>query len=112
MKIGVKSDFCSQLHMFLAKLTDLHYKMLGLTVIYVPKEGFDLSLDVASKNKDLVKRLEGVVVYWTRQIRVVLQDQDQNTPQDLLQPIDEYEFWIYRCKFISNSNAFLNKFHV
>lgn len=89
--------------MFLAKLTDLHYKMLGLTVIYVPKEGFDLSLDVASKNKDLVKRLEGVVVYWTRQIRVVLQDQDQNTPQDLLQPIDEYEFWIYRCKFKSNS---------
>lgn len=86
--------------MFLAKLTDLHYKLLGLTVIYVPREGYDLPLDVAAKNKELVKRLEGIVVYWTRQIRVVLQDQDQNTPQDLLRPIDEYEFWIYRCKTI------------
>lgn len=84
--------------MFLAKLTDLHHKMLGLTVIYIPKEGLDLPVEVASKDKELVKRLEGIVVYWTRQIRVVLQDQDQNTPDDLLCPVDEYEFWIYRCK--------------
>lgn len=76
----------------------MHYKMLGLTVLYIPREGQHLPVAVASKDKELVKRLEGVVVYWTRQIRVVLQDQDQNSPDDLLCPIDEYEFWIYRCK--------------
>lgn len=84
--------------MFLAKLTDLHHKILGLTVIYVPKEASKLSPEVASKDKDLVKRLEGIVVYWTRQIRLGLQDQDQNTPHELLCPNDEYEFWKYRCK--------------
>ncbi|KAI4471763.1 dynein heavy chain [Holotrichia oblita] len=90
--------------MFLAKLTDLHHKMLGLTVIYIPKEGLNLSVEFASKDKELVKRLEGIVVYWTRQIRVVLQDQDQNTPDDLLCPVDEYEFWVYRYENLSGLN--------
>lgn len=83
--------------MFLAKLTDLHHKMFGLTVIYIPKEGIGMTPEAASKDKDLVKRLEGIVVYWTRQIRIGLQDQDQNAPQELLCPNDEYEFWKYRC---------------
>lgn len=95
---SVKADFCTNLHMFLAKLTDLHHKMYGLTVIYVPKEGLGMSAEAASKDKDLVKRLEGIVVYWTRQIRIGLQDQDQNSPHELLCPNDEYEFWKYRCK--------------
>lgn len=86
--------------MFLAKLVDLHYRLLGLTVIYVPQEGQKLSAEVASKDKELVKRLEGIVVYWTRQIRVGLQDQDQTSPQELLCPNDEFEFWKYRCIMI------------
>ncbi|XP_071050357.1 dynein axonemal heavy chain 2 isoform X2 [Onthophagus taurus] len=98
---SVKSDFCAKLHMLLAKLTDLYYKLLGLTVIYVPKEGLDIPVEVASKDKELVKRLESIVVYWTRQIRVVIQDQDQNAPDDLLCPNDEYEFWIYRYENLS-----------
>lgn len=97
---SVKADFCTNLHMFLAKLTDLHHKMFGLTVIYVPKEGLGMTAEVASKDKELVKRLEGIVVYWTRQIRIGLQDQDQNSPSELLCPNDEYEFWKYRCKKI------------
>lgn len=83
----------------MAKVTDLHHRLYGITVIYIPQEGLNLTVKAASKDKDLVKRLEGIVVYWTRQIRVGLQDQDQNTPEDLLCPIDEFEFWIYRCKF-------------
>lgn len=95
---GIKADFCTNMHLFLAKLTDLHHKMYGLTVIYIPKEGLQLTAEAASKDKDLVKRLESIIVYWTRQVRVGLQDTDQNTPTDLLCPNDEYEFWKYRCK--------------
>lgn len=84
--------------MFLSKLTDVHNKLFGLTVLYIPKEAMYISVDEARHDKELIKRLEAIVVYWTKQIRVGLQDQDQNTPDDLLCPIDEYDFWVYRCK--------------
>jgi dynein heavy chain len=85
--------------MFLSKFTDVHSKLFGLTILYIPREALEIPVDVASLDKELVKRLEAIVVYWTKQIRVGLQDQDQNTPDDLLCPIDEYDFWVYRCKF-------------
>ncbi|XP_043512192.1 dynein axonemal heavy chain 2 [Frieseomelitta varia] len=69
--------------------------MQGLTVIYVPREGSDLT-EEDSLDKELVKRLESVVAYWTTQIRITLSDQDQATPNELLCLKDEYEFWIYR----------------
>jgi dynein heavy chain len=47
------------LHTFLGYLTDLHYKLQGLTVLYIPQEGLNLSAEEASKDKDLVRRLEG-----------------------------------------------------
>ncbi|XP_043277760.1 dynein axonemal heavy chain 2 [Venturia canescens] len=92
----VKADFCTSLHTFLCDLTDLRYKMLGLTVIYLPLEGNDQSVEEVSADKELVKRLEGVVAHWTHQIRLALGDQDQSTPHELLCLNDEYDFWIYR----------------
>lgn len=85
--------------MFLAKLYDLHYKALGLTVLYIPMEGADIPIEIANKDKELIKRLEGIVVYWNRQIRVALQDQEQSLSNELVCPIDEYEFWISRCRW-------------
>ncbi|KZC12413.1 Dynein heavy chain 2, axonemal [Dufourea novaeangliae] len=98
--LQLKADFYTSLDTFLCKLTDLTYKMLGLTVIYVPREGSQLaeqeSADESSIDKELVKRLEGVVVHWTTQIRIALMDQEQATPNELLCLQDEYEFWTYR----------------
>lgn len=37
--------------------------MEGVTVLYIPKEGSDLPIDVASKNKELVQRLESKLLY-------------------------------------------------
>lgn len=104
----VKADFSSSLHTFLCNLTDLRYKMLGLTVIYLPLEGNDLSVAEASADKELAKRLEGVVVHWTRQIRLALGDQDQSTPHQLLCITDEYDFWIYRCESGGMAEVMLN----
>lgn len=47
------------MHTFLANLTDLHYKMQGLTVLYIPQEGLNLSVEEVSRDMELVKRLEG-----------------------------------------------------
>lgn len=54
--------------MFLAKLTDLHYKIHGLTVLYVPREILNTSIEDASDDKEFIKRMEGVMVYWTKQV--------------------------------------------
>ncbi|XP_049764343.1 dynein axonemal heavy chain 2 [Schistocerca cancellata] len=95
---NVKWQFYSHLHAFLADLTELHYKMMGLTVIYIPTEGSDIDVETASKDKELIKRLEGVVMHWSRQIRVALGDQNQVSPTEQLCPKDEFQFWIYRYK--------------
>ena len=55
---AIKNDFSGQLHRFLASLTDTAWKMESTTVLYIPKEGADLVPEVASKNKELVQRLE------------------------------------------------------
>nr|XP_015838947.1 PREDICTED: dynein heavy chain 2, axonemal [Tribolium castaneum] len=101
---SVKNDFSHNLHMFLSKFTDVHSRLFGLTVLYIPREALDIPVDVASLDKELVKRMEAIVVYWTKQIRVGLQDQDQNTPDDLLTPLDEYDFWVYRFENLSGLN--------
>ncbi|XP_063358685.1 dynein axonemal heavy chain 2 isoform X1 [Cydia amplana] len=99
---SVKSEFCSQIHTFLAKLTDMYFKMLGLTVLYIPREGQHLTFEKASTDRELVKRLEGVVVYWTHQIKSCLEDTASVASQkELLCPSDEYDFWIYRHENLS-----------
>ncbi|XP_050561707.1 dynein axonemal heavy chain 2 [Spodoptera frugiperda] len=104
---SVKSEFCTHIHTFLAKLTDMYYKMLGLTVLYIPREGQNLSFEKASADRELVKRLEGVVVYWTHQIKSCLEDTAFVASQkELLCPSDEYDFWVYRHE---NLNALLHQ---
>lgn len=86
----------------MAKLTDMYYKMLGLTILYIPREGQQLTFEMASNDRELVKRLEGVVVYWTHQIKSCLEDHTPvSSKNELLCPSDEYDFWIYRCKLSS-----------
>ena len=55
---SIKNDFSSQLHKFLASLTDTRWKMEGKTVLYIPNEGLTLEPEKAAKDKDLVQRLE------------------------------------------------------
>jgi hypothetical protein len=55
---SIKNDFSAQLHKFLASLTDTRWKMEGKTVLYIPNEGLSMDAELASKNKELVQRLE------------------------------------------------------
>ncbi|CAG9772859.1 unnamed protein product [Ceutorhynchus assimilis] len=101
---SVRNDFKHSLHMFLAKLTDLHYKLHGLTVLYVPRTIYSIPIEEASEDKEFIKRMEGVVVYWTKQVRVGLQDQEQATTEDVRCPIDEYNFWRNRYENLLGLN--------
>jgi len=51
------------MHRFLASLTDTTWKMEGVTVLYIPKEGTDVPIEEAAKNKDLIQRLESKLCY-------------------------------------------------
>ena len=56
---GLRNDFSSQLHKFVAHLTDAQHKTVGHTVLYIPDEGPVMASPRAHDDKDLVQRLEG-----------------------------------------------------
>ena len=58
---GVRNDFSSHLHKFMAHLTDAQHKPSGHTVLYVPDEGPKMDDQEAMFDKELVQRLEGEI---------------------------------------------------
>ncbi|XP_011862155.1 PREDICTED: dynein heavy chain 2, axonemal [Vollenhovia emeryi] len=83
--------------------------MLGLTVIYVPLESREFTTEEGNADKELVKRLEGVVAHWNTQIKIALSDQEQASPHELLCLDDEYDFWTYRYDNLCGLNYQLHK---
>lgn len=47
----------------------------------------------ASKQKDLVQRLESTIIHWTRQIKEVVNQQDSLDAGESSGPLDEIQFW-------------------
>lgn len=97
---NVKGQFCGALNNFLAFLTGLHYKMSGITVLYIPTEGLRLGVRDAASDRDLVKRLEQIAVHWIASIRSCLGDKEQLVPYEQMTPPDHYDFYTYRCKIV------------
>ena len=65
---GVKKEFVANLHTFMANITETSYNAKGKTYLYIPNE--DLTdVDTAIKDKDLIQRLESIVICWPRQIK-------------------------------------------
>lgn len=109
-----RSQFLDSIHTFLSCLTSWHYKLSGLTVLYVPSEVLiDGTAKILTKN-GFIKRLESIAKHWIYQLRLCICDSEQMVPYDLLCPSDECEFWIYRCMSNDNSIKFrmeLKSFH-
>lgn len=75
---GVKKEFVANLHSFMANITETSYNAKGKTYLYIPNE--DLTdVDTAIKDKDLIQRLESIVICWTRQIKDLVQNQESQT---------------------------------
>lgn len=94
-----RAQFLASIYTFLSHMTALHFKISGLTVLYVPNESLINDMENAAKDIELIQRLEAIAEHWIMQLRICLSDSEQVVPYDLMCPRDEYEFWIYRCKF-------------
>jgi dynein heavy chain, axonemal len=95
---SIKNDFSSQMHRFLAVLTDIRWRKEGITKLYIPKEGLDISIEQAAKDKELVQRLESAMVHWCRQLKDVSNSQDASIVDEDTGPLEEIEFWKARSQ--------------
>lgn len=100
---NARMRFFNELHSFMAHLTDVNSKIGSMVVLYVPKEGHELTVEEAVLDKALVKRYENVIIYWISQIRLCLNDMD-NKVYGLACPADEYDFFVYKCEFLNYSS--------
>jgi dynein heavy chain len=93
---GVRKDFTAGLHKFMAALTEASHISKGRTTLYIPQEDLS-SIEVAAKDKDLIQRLEYTVIFWTRQIKDVVSNQEsQQSNDNSSSPLDEIDFWTTR----------------
>ena len=84
----VKKQFTGQLHKFMASLTEVTFERKGKTVLYIPQESA-----IGSKDKDLIQRLESILIHWTRQVKEVVNNQDNSELGEDAGPLAEIEFW-------------------
>ena len=85
----VKKQFTGQLHKFMASLTEVTYERKGKTVLYIPQE----RTTGKKKDKDLIQRLESILIHWTRQVKEVVNNQDNSGLGEDAGPLAEIEFW-------------------
>jgi dynein heavy chain len=92
----------------MAFLTDTTFQMRGHTVLYVP-EGYELVVEDASKSKDVVQRLEALLVHWTKQIKEVINAQHTSESTENSGPLEEIQFWHDRCEDLSSISDQINR---
>lgn len=97
---NVRKDFTSQVQKFMATVTEMTYQAKGKTVLYIPQDNFS-NLETASKDKDVVQRLEMALIHWTRQIKEVTTQQDSTQEGEHNGPLDEIAFWKARDNNLS-----------
>ncbi|XP_068140220.1 LOW QUALITY PROTEIN: uncharacterized protein [Drosophila tropicalis] len=105
---SVRLRFCSSLDRFLAFLTGVHCKIGGMTVLYVPyvmKQLIGEGQELVRPDRQLVKSLEAIAVFWTTQIRTLLGDRSLTVPHDLTTVQDEFDFWQYRYEVLQGINT-------
>uniref|UniRef100_A0A8C4S375 Dynein axonemal heavy chain 2 n=1 Tax=Erpetoichthys calabaricus TaxID=27687 RepID=A0A8C4S375_ERPCA len=106
---SIKNSLSTQLDRYLTSLTDVLFKSKGQTVLYIPVEVLQYNPQTASKDKELVLRMEIVVIHWTRQIKEVLSAQEAVERGDNSGVLEEIDFWKNRCADLSGISEQLNK---
>jgi len=89
---GVRKEFQANLNKFMATVTEDVQTAKGRTYLYIPEETIT-DVDTAVKDKDLLQRLESTVIYWTRQIKELVSNQDAQASMENSSPLDEIKHW-------------------
>jgi hypothetical protein len=98
---GIKKELITNLHKFMISLSHTYYSEKKQIVLYIPKENFS-DLDAVLKDKDLVSRLETIMIEWTTQIRDFLNNQESLTNTEDFDVSSEIEFWNLRNANLEN----------
>ena len=85
----VRVNFLEAVDDFLINVTEIHFKMSGLTILPMPPMQEQMQLE----DEFTVRRLERLMVHWMGQIRLFLGDSET---REMLCPSDFYDFWVYR----------------
>ncbi|ESN99380.1 hypothetical protein HELRODRAFT_66740, partial [Helobdella robusta] len=106
---SIKNEFTLKLQRFMAHLNDTKWKSENKTVLYIPLEAVLTNVDIASKNKEMIQRLEMILIHWTRQIKELLSSQDALQLSEGSGPLEEIQFWSNRCDDLSGITLQLDK---
>ena len=55
----------------MATLTEYSFSQEGITELYIPNEDL-VNIEQASHDKDLLQRLEAILLHWQRQIKDIV----------------------------------------
>lgn len=89
---GVKKDFVANVHKFMAFLNEQTHMARGQTYLYIPQEDLN-DPEANAKDRDLLQRLESIVIGWTRQIKELVSSQDSPNAKTIETPLDEINYW-------------------
>ena len=106
---NVRKDYARSLHKFMASLTEAVNYAQGKTVLYVPSSEEIVDVEKCAKDKDLVQRLEATVIFWTRQIKDVVNNHDIQSGGESQGPLDEISFWQDRTVDLTGISDQLNR---
>ncbi|KAF1790945.1 P-loop containing nucleoside triphosphate hydrolase [Phytophthora cactorum] len=95
---SVQKEFTGQFFRFMSSLTETVSRGCGKTVLYLPPVNPD---KFNYKDKDLVQQLESTVIHWTRQIKEVINNQDNAHDAEGAGPLEEIKFWEHRTQDLS-----------
>ncbi|KAI9995701.1 hypothetical protein PInf_012769 [Phytophthora infestans] len=103
---SVQKEFTGQFFRFMSSLTETVSRGCGKTVLYLPPVNSD---KFNHKDKDLVQQLESTVIHWTRQIKEVINNQDNAHDAEGAGPLEEIKFWEHRTQDLSGITDQLNR---
>ena len=72
-------------------------------------EGYPIIVDDAIRSKDVVQRLEALLVHWTKQIKEVLGAQHSSESTENSGPLEEIKFWKDRCDNLTSISTQINR---
>jgi len=98
---GIKKELITNLHKFMISLSHTYYSEKKQIVLYIPKENFS-DVEAVLKDKDLISRLETIMIEWTTQIRDFLNNQESLTNTEDFDVSGEIEFWNLRNANLEN----------
>lgn len=95
---SIRKEFTTQFYRFMSSLTETVSRSCGKTILYLPP--WDIN-SINVEDKELMQQLESTVIHWTRQIKEMINNQDETFDTEDSGPLKEIQFWKLRTQDLS-----------